>query len=123
MENKEREATNKEALLNKALESEFSDDSRHDTLMGVAQDYLRDKLFYLGCAKIYEEAGNSELADEYVRRAEWVDEAFLKPLGEILGEIKLSALDMEEESIREIKKYFGDEYLDYEEDQDGEIFD
>lgn len=117
MEN--REIINKEALLNKALESEFSDDNRYDTLMDVAQDYLRDKLYYLGCAKIYEEAGNSELADEYMRRAEWVDEAYLEPLGKILGEIKLSIYDMEEEDVREIEKYFGREYLDYEDDQDG----
>lgn len=111
MENKE--ITNKEALLNKALEPGFSEAARCDTLMDVAQDYLKDKLYYLGCAKIYEEAGNSELADEYVRRAEWVDEAYLEPLTKILGEIKLSVWDMEEEDLREIKKYFGSEYLDY----------
>lgn len=114
MENKE--VINKEALLNKALESEYSDDSRYDTLMDVAQDYLRDKLYYLGCAKIYEEAGNSELADEYVRRAENVDEWYLEPLGKILGDIKLSVLDMEEEDLREVEKYFGREYLDYEDE-------
>lgn len=111
-----RETVNKEALLNKALESEYSDDARYDTLMDVAQDYLRDKLYYLGCAKIYKEAGNDELADEYVRRAEWVDEAYLEPLGKVLGDIKLSALDMEEEDLREIEKYFGKEYLDYEDE-------
>ena len=107
------EVINKEALLNKALEPGFSDNSRYDTLMDVAQDYLKDKLYYLGCAKIYEEAGNSELADEYVRRAEWVDEAYLEPLSKILGEIKLSVWDMEEEDRKEIKKYFGREYLDF----------
>jgi hypothetical protein len=74
---------------------------------------LKDKLYYLGCAKIYEEAGNSELADEYVRRAECVDEVYLEPLIKILGEIKLSVWDMEEEDLREIRKYFGSEYLDY----------
>lgn len=112
MEN--REVINKEALLNKALEPEISVGGRCDALMEVAQDYLRDKLFYLGCAKIYGEAGDYETAEEYGRRAKWVDEVYLKPLSEILGDIKLPALDMEEEDIREIKKYFGDEYLDYE---------
>lgn len=113
MEN--REAVNKEALLNKALEPEFSEAGRDETLMEVAQDYLRDKLFFLGCAKIYEEAGDDELADVYVRRAEWVDEKFLEPLSKILGEIRLSIYDMEEVDLREIEKYFGNEYLDYEE--------
>lgn len=110
------EVINKEALLNKALEPEFSDDGRYESLMEVAQDYLKDKLYYLGCAKIYEEAGNSELADEYVRRAEWIDEAYLEPLSKILGVIRLHVWDMEEEDLKEIRKYFGSEYLDYEDD-------
>lgn len=116
MENKEREAVNKEALLNKALEAEFSDDMRHESLTEVAEDFLRDKLFYLGCAKIYEEAGDDETAEEYKLRAKRVDEWYLNPLSKILGEIKLHTWDMEERNIKEIKKYFGDEYLDYEDD-------
>ena len=109
MENKE--TVNREDRLNRALEPEFSDNRRYETLMEVAQDYLKDKLFYLGCAKIYEEAGNEELADEYRRRAEWVDNAYLNPLTEILGVIKLYTWDMETEDLEEIKRYFGDEYF------------
>lgn len=107
------EVINKEALLNKALEPGFSEAARCETLMDVAQDYLKDKLYFLGCAKIYEEAGDDEGAKEYVQRAEWVDEAYLEPLTKILGEIKLSIWDMEEEDRKEIEKYFGSEYLDY----------
>lgn len=110
------ETINKEALLNKALEPEFSEAARDETLMDVAQDYLRDKLFFLGCAKIYEEVGDDEVADVYKRRAEWVDEKYLEPLSKILGEIRLYIWDMEEEDLKEIEKYFGNEYLDYEAD-------
>ena len=116
MGNKEKEAINKEALLNKALEPEFSEAARDETLMEVAQDYLRDKLFYLGCAKIFEEAGDDELADVYVRRAEWVDEKYLEPLNKIVGEIKLSTWGMEARDVEEIRKYFGDEYFESEDD-------
>lgn len=118
MEN--REITNKEALLNKALAAEFSENDRCNTLRAVAQDYLRDKLFYLGLAKIYEEAGDDEFAGVYWRRADRVDEAYLNPLTEILGEIKLDPWDMEEKDIEEIRKYFGDEYFDFEEEGDQE---
>jgi len=118
MEN--REVTNKEALLNKALEAEFSDGARCNTLRVVAQDYLRDKLFYLGCAKIYEEAGDDGLAGVYRRHADWVDETYLNPLTEILGGIKLDPWNMEEKDIEEIRKYFGDEYFDFEEEGDQE---
>ena len=114
MEN--RETVNKEALLNKALESEFSDDGRYESLMEVARDYLRDKLFYLGCAKIYGEAGDEVAAEDYRLRAEQVDESFLNPLSEILGEIKLSTWHMEYENVEEIRKYFGNEYFESEDD-------
>lgn len=114
MEN--REAINREALLNKALEPEFSDDGRYESLMEVARDYLRDKLFYLGCAKIYGEAGDEITAENYMLRAEQVDEKFLNPLSEVLGEIKLSTWHMEEEDLREIRKYFGSEYFESEND-------
>ena len=109
MEN--REITNKEALLNKALESEFSDDGRYESLMEVARDYLRDKLFYLGCAKIYGEAGDEVTAENYRLRAEQVDKSFLNPLSEVLGEIKLSTWGMEARDVEEIRKYFEDKYF------------
>lgn len=111
-----RETTNKEALLNKALESEFSDDGRYESLMEVAQDYLRDKLFYLGCVKIFEEAGDNVTAENYKLRAKWVDEKYLEPLSKIVGEIKLSTWGMEARDVEEIRKYFGDEYFESEED-------
>ena len=114
MENKE--ATNKEAVLSKALSPEFSDDNRYDTLKEVAQDYLRDKLFYLGCAKIYEEVGDAELAEEYRLRANSVDEWYLDQLSKVIGEIKLNTWDMEPEDVKEIRKYFGDEYFEGEDD-------
>lgn len=118
MENKE--AVNKEALLNKALESEYSVDARLDILMDVAQDCLKDKLFYIGCVKIYAEAGDIEAAEDYRQRAEWVDEKYLNPLTKILGEIKLSTWDMEPKDVEEIKKYFGDEYFDFENEDEEE---
>lgn len=109
------EAINKEALLNKALAPEFTDRGRCDALMEVAQDYLRDKLFYLGCMKIYKEAGEDRIAEDYKVRAEWVDEKFLDPLSKLLGEIKLpTCWPMEWEDIEEIRKYFGDEYFESE---------
>lgn len=115
MEN--REITNKEALLNKALEPEFTDRGRYESLMEVAQDFLRDKLFYLGCAKIYGEAGDNITAENYELRAEQVDERYLEPLGKILGEIKLpTCWPMEWEDVEEIRKYFGDEYFESEDD-------
>ena len=116
MENKEREAVNKEALLNKALGAEFSDDGRYESLMEVARDYLRDKLFYLGCAKIYGEAGDEVTAENYRLRAEQIDEKVLNPLSEVLGEIKLPTWHMEYENVEEIRKYFGNEYFESEDD-------
>lgn len=110
MEN--REVINREALLNKALEPEFTDRGRYESLMEVAQDFLRDKLFYLGCAEIYKEAGDDVTAENYKQRAENVDKLYLDPLSKILGEIKLStSWPMEWEDIEEIRKYFGNEYF------------
>lgn len=114
MENKE--VINKEALLNKALAPEFSDSMRHESLMEVAEDFLRDKLFYLGCAKIFEEADDDETAKEYKLCAERVDEWYLNPLSEILGKIKLHTWNMEKRDIEEIRKYFGDKYFESEDD-------
>ena len=111
------EVINKEALLNKALEPEFTDRGRYESLMEVAQDFLRDKLFYLGCAKIYKEAGDDVTAENYEQSAEATDKLYLKPLGKILGEIKLStSWPMEPEDVEEIRKYFGNEYFESKDD-------
>ena len=110
------ETINKEALLNKALEPEFSDDGRYESLMEVARDYLRDKLVYLGCAKIYKEAGDGVTAENYELRAERVDAHYLRPLSKLLGTIKLSTWHMEAEDVEEIRKYFGNEYFESEDE-------
>lgn len=110
------EVINKEALLNKALEPEFTDRGRYESLMEVAQDFLRDKLFYLGCVKIYKEAGDDVTAENYEQRAKMIDERYLDPLSKILGAIKLSTWGMEVEDVEEIRKYFGNEYFESEDD-------
>jgi len=99
--------------LNTLLETEFTEDQRCDLMYIVARDYLKDKVYYLAMAKSCREDNNIEEADEYEARAMWVEERFLKPLRDLVGNVKISLCEYSKEDADKIIELVDGEYLDY----------